>query len=165
MYLNKVLKIIYLLSLVLGLLISLQSCSTNTVFEDNKPIANRKWQYTDKIKFKVDVTDHKHFYNLIFNLRHTGNYRYANIFVLIRQINPNKKQITNRAEFILAKPDGQWIGSGSGNIISYQGFFKKKIKFPQTGTYYFEIEQNMRENPLKEILDVGLTISNVSSPE
>ena len=148
--------------LVIGLLSTIflmQSCRQETLLEENKIIENRQWRYADKAIFKVQVNNHQEPYNLFVNFRHTASYRYANLFVLIHQINPDKKRVTRRLEFTLAHPDGQWIGLGSGNIINYQAVVKKQFQFPANGIYYFEIEQNMRDNPLKEILDVGLTIA------
>jgi len=36
--------------------------------------------------------------------------------------------------------------------------FLTNYKFPAKGVYHFEIEQNMRDNPLREVNDVGLRV-------
>ena len=78
--------------------------------------------------------------------------------MLIHQKAPGTKTITERKEFRLAYPDGEWLGSGSGNLYSYQILFKEKYKFLKAGTYIFVFEQNMRDNPLREVSDVGLRV-------
>jgi gliding motility-associated lipoprotein GldH len=92
------------------------------------------------------------------NLRHTADYKYSNIFVLIHQIAPGGKKVTQRKEFQLAYPDGEWLGSGAGNLYTYQLPFKEGYKFDAAGTYTFIFEQNMRDNPLREVRDVGMRV-------
>jgi gliding motility-associated lipoprotein GldH len=50
------------------------------------------------------------------------------------------------------------LGSGSGNLYSYQIIFKTGQRFPAKGTYHFELEQNMRDNPLHEVSDMGIRV-------
>ncbi|WP_040299687.1 gliding motility lipoprotein GldH [Arcticibacter svalbardensis] len=141
----------------------LQGCEENAVVDVNTSMDNGSWGYDKKINVPVQITDASKLYNLYFNLRHTSNYQYSNIFVLIHQKAKGLKTITERKEFKLAYPDGEWLGSGTGNFYSYQLPFRKDYKFPSAGTYVFEIEQNMRDNPLKEIIDVGLRVEPVAA--
>jgi gliding motility-associated lipoprotein GldH len=129
-----------------------------TVADDNQSINNRTWSYVNKIRVPVVIKDNKVPYNVFINLRHTGDYKYSNIFLLIHMKTPAGKVGTERKEFKLAYPDGQWLGKGSGNLYSYQLPYKSNYVFPDTGNYWFEIEQNMRDSPLKEIADVGLRV-------
>ncbi len=129
----------------------------NSVIDTNTSIENHNWSYANKIKYAVKVDDATIPYNVYVNLRVTGDYRYSNIFVLLRRGGPKLNALT-RFEIKLANPDGQWLGQGSGNLYSYQVPVITDFKFPQTGTYQFEIEQNMRDNPLHEVSDVGLRV-------
>ena len=148
-----------LLYIILILSAGLSSCQDRkTVADDNQSINNRTWSYINKIRVPVHIKDNKVPYNVFINLRHTGDYKYSNIFLLIHTRTPAGKASTERKEFKLAYPDGQWLGKGSGNLYSYQLAFRADYLFPDTGKYLFEIEQNMRDNPLKEISDVGLRV-------
>ena len=149
---------IYAIAIILFAL-SLSGCTDkNAVIDQNTEIVNNNWPYVNKIKFPVKIADVAVSYNLYLNLRVTADYKYSNLFVLIHQSSPGKKTSTTRFEFKLANKDGEWLGDGSGNIYSYQIPFKTDYKFPGTGVYTFEIEQNMRDNPLREISDVGLRV-------
>jgi gliding motility-associated lipoprotein GldH len=129
----------------------------NSVLDTNTSIENHNWSYANKIKYAVKIEDATIPYNVYVNLRVTGDYRYSNIFLLLRRSGPKLKAVT-RFEIKLANPDGQWLGQGSGNLYSYQVPVITDFKFPQKGTYQFEIEQNMRDNPLHEVSDVGLRV-------
>jgi gliding motility-associated lipoprotein GldH len=142
---------------VLLMLLMAGCTDPNSVLDDNKSIDNHNWSYANKIIYPVKIDDAAIAYNIYVNLRVTGDYRYSNIFVLVRRSGPKLNALT-RFEIKLANKDGQWLGQGSGNMYSYQVPIITDFKFPDKGTYRFEIEQNMRDNPLHEVSDVGLRV-------
>ena len=146
------------LTIFLAVAAVLQGCTDNAIIDVNHEISNRRWSYIKKVSIPVKIEDNSKAYNVYMNLRHTADYRYSNIFVLIHQRSPDGKKVTERKEFQLAYPDGEWLGSGSGNLYTYQLLFKERYRFPSPGTYIFEFEQNMRDNPLREVRDVGLRV-------
>ena len=157
-------KRVYLLfvALLLTGMSVLSGCSDNrTVTDQNKEIDNHNWTYFNKVKFDVKVDDNQAAYNVYMNLRVTGDYKYSNIFVLITTVTPEKKTSVQRYELKLATKEGEWLGKGSGNLYSYQVPFLQDYKFPVKGTYTLYIEQNMRNNPLREVSDVGLRVEKV----
>jgi gliding motility-associated lipoprotein GldH len=158
-----VLRYLNLALLALTLLAGAGCTDPNAVTDQNTEIANRNWAYTNKVKFTVNITDAQVPYNLYLNLRVTGDYKYSNMFVLVQQTDPANAStklgtMSTRYEVRLANPDGEWLGEGSGNLYSYQTPFKTNYKFPAPGTYTFSIEQNMRDNPLREVSDVGIRV-------
>lgn len=140
----------------------LSSCSDpNGVYDRNTEIVHHNWSYLNNVKCDVKIDDPSIAYNLYFNLRVTGDYKYSNLFVLLHVSGPKLKGKIMRYELPLATNTGQWLGSGSGNLYSYQIPFETNYKFPGKGNYHFEIEQNMRDNPLHEVSDVGLRVERV----
>jgi len=139
--------------------IGLVSCHDNlTILDTNLELSKRHWSYIEKLRIPLTIEDTDISYNLYLNLRHTSKYKYSNIFLLIHIIGPDGKRITERREFKLALPDGEWLGSGSGNRYSYQLLFKENYKFLLKGKYIFELEQNMRDNPLDQVTDAGIRV-------
>jgi len=145
---------------VIALLFTFTGCSDpERVMDESISIANHNWIYGNKIKFDVDIKDAQASYNLYLNVRVTSAYRYSNMFVLVYQSQgPTNKATTTRYELKLASPTGEWLGKGSGSMYSYQIPFKQQFRFPVAGKYHFEIEQNMRDNPLRSVSDVGLRV-------
>jgi gliding motility-associated lipoprotein GldH len=140
---------------------TISSCTDpNRVMDENTSITNHNWGYGNKVKFDVQINDAAMPYNLYLNLRVTANYRYSNMFVLVYESGgPIKKPVVTRYELKrLASPTGEWLGKGSGSMYSYQIPFKTGYRFPSKGRYHFEIEQNMRDNPLRSVSDVGLRV-------
>ncbi|WP_428327810.1 gliding motility lipoprotein GldH [Mucilaginibacter sp.] len=150
--------IFYFLSLAM-VAFSIAGCTDKKALTDqNTAVTGHSWTYQNKLKYTVKIDDEKAAYNLYMNLRVTADYKYSNLFVLITQTAPDKKTKINRYELKLANKEGEWLGDGSGNLYSYQVPFRTNYKFPVKGTYTFTIEQNMRDNPLLEVSDVGLRV-------
>ena len=148
-----------LLIFCLGVLLLVAACQNpNVLVDENQPINKARWTYVNPIKIKVPIVDTAAAYTLFINLRHTEEYAYSNIFIRIKQGNPNKTQTVWRKEYTLANLDGEWLGTGSGNLRSHQLVLFKNHHFLHPGTYVFELEQNMRDNPLKEVSDIGLRV-------
>lgn len=137
----------------------LNSCDANRIFEAHENIENDNWFVNQKPSFFVEIKDTVSEHNIYFNIRHTGLYKYSNLFVLLTIQGPKSKAETQRYEFKLAEADGKWLGSGLGDIYSNQILMIEKIKFPKSGVYSFTFEQNMRDNPLAGIEDIGMKIS------
>lgn len=150
---------IVLTTAVLGM--ALNGCNIKDqkmIVDYNTGIDNQTWSYNNKVRTDFVIDNTATAYNLYFNLRVTPNYRYSNIFVLVHQTGPDKKTQTIRYEIKLATPEGEWLGAGTGNLYSYQTPLKTNFKFTLKGKYHVEIEQNMRDNPLRNVSDAGLRV-------
>ncbi|MGM9476426.1 gliding motility lipoprotein GldH [Pedobacter sp. GSP4] len=130
---------------------------TASVIDSNVEIADRRWTYRNHISTPFEIKDSSKAYNIYFKLRHTADYKYANIFILAH-FKDGKKVITKRYQYKLAKNDGEWLGSGSGNVFSYTLPLLTNYHFAHAGKFDVEIEQNMRDNPLLEVSDVGILV-------
>jgi len=137
------------------------ACTDTAVLDKNIAIADNAWHYNDQPQLTAHIIDTGKRYDIYLNLRHTPDYRYSNIFLLLHQSGPGMQDTTERFELRLAEPDGRWLGRSTGSIYAHQQLIKENIHFPDTGLYHFTIEQNMRENPLREIADVGIRVEPV----
>ena len=151
---NKIKK----LALFCFTIIALQGCNSDTIIDSFESIPNQNWTYLKPIKATIAVADSTKAYNIYVNFRHTADYKYANVWLRFHVIGPDRKEVKERQEFQLALPDGEWLGKGSGNLYSYQLIYKENYIFKSKGTHTIVVEQNMRDNPLKGISDVGLRV-------
>ncbi|MGK9127048.1 MULTISPECIES: gliding motility lipoprotein GldH [Sphingobacteriaceae] len=134
------------------------SCNHGALVDEFRPVPNQAWNYAFTPAFKVEVKDNTIPYRLKVNVRLTSEYRYANLFVLVHQRSAKHKPSSKRIELQVADKDGRWLGKGIGSLYSYQIAYNTNYHFPDTGTYYFKIEQNMRDSPLKGVSDVGICV-------
>jgi gliding motility-associated lipoprotein GldH len=71
---------------------------------------------------------------------------------------PDGKPTPQRVEMPLADMSGKWLGSGLDDIYEHRIPIKEKAILNKPGVYRFIFEQNMRQNPLPDIMNVGLRI-------
>lgn len=155
MYRHTVLIVLFCCLLAVG-------CMPSPYYQREEAIPQNAWNIQYKPDFKFDIADTTAHYNLFFIIRHTNAYAYSNIWMWIYVKQPGDKSFQKfRVNIPLAEASGKWLGRGMGEIyeqympIAFDGmdkFFKKP------GTYEIRLEQNMRVNPLPEVLNVGLRI-------
>jgi len=146
---------VLLLSFVLVLLFN--GCNNNNLIDVNMEVPENSWMYAKSAKAIIDIKDPSIAYNIFFKVRNTGDYRYSNLYVIAR-LKGNNLAKSTRYQFQLAKVDGEWLGKGSGDLYINTFPLLKRFHFPKAGKYELEVEQNMRDNPLVGISDVGITV-------
>ena len=149
-------KITYI-CLIISLSLTM-ACDSSRVFEKNEDIAKSTWTYADTIGFVVPITDTTSRYNIYVNVRHTNEYEYRNLWIYAHTHFPSGKQLKTRIDLPLADNEGKWYGKGLSEIINTQILIQPKAMMTDTGTYRFMLEQNMRQNPLPNIMSMGLRI-------
>lgn len=134
-------------------------------YQKEVSIPNGAWQYSFKPKFTFDITDTAAGYQPYFIIRHTQAYPYSNLWLWMYVKTPGdsipKKA---RVHIVLAEASGKWLGRGMGEIWEQRLRFNlgDSIVFHKAGTYTVTLEQNMRINPLPDILNVGLRVEKVT---
>ncbi len=140
----------------------LLSCSSSAVLDENATLKDNEWLYAKSLQSKVIIEDTGIAYDLSFRVRNTADYRYANLYILMT-LKGKGVHKTLRYELPMARPDGKWTGKGSGDLFTNSFSLFTNYRFPDTGAYTIEIEQNMRDNPLAGISDIGLVLTKTKT--
>jgi gliding motility-associated lipoprotein GldH len=145
-----------------GMLLMVASCQPMKMdtYEKNLEIPGHEWSYGHKPVFEVTLLpqDTVYLYNIFVNVRHKDSYPYSNIWLVVNTQFPEGQPIPQRVELPLADMSGKWLGSGLDDIYEHQIPIQQKAILNKPGTYRFTFEQNMRQNPLPDIMNVGLRI-------
>jgi gliding motility-associated lipoprotein GldH len=145
-----------------GMLLMVASCQPLKMdtYEKNLEIPGHEWSYGHKPVFEVTLLpqDTAYLYNIFVNVRHKDSYPYSNIWLVVNTQFPEGQPIPQRVELPLADMSGKWLGSGLDDIYEHQIPIQQKAILNKPGTYRFTFEQNMRQNPLPDIMNVGLRI-------
>ncbi len=143
--------------------VALTSCSDDAIYDAYVPIPDSGWQEDSVVTFDVDVDDTTSEFGVIVMLRHNTQYPYQN-FWLNREITFGGEQIhTDKISYQLAKPTGEWLGKGFGDIKTVEAPYNRQIlRFQNKGTYQFRFQQGMREDHLIGIEEIGLRIVPVN---
>lgn len=145
--------------------IFLTGCIRSTkldVYQKNIPIPGYSWDYNFHPEFDCKITDTAAVYNIYVTIRHTNSYPFSNIWLLISSSFEGEKPKTKRVELPLADKEGQWLGSGMSDIYEHRIPIQENARFSKQGIYHFSFEQNMRLNPLPDIMSAGLRIEKVA---
>lgn len=121
------------------------------------------WNKKEAKVLEFEISDAQNPKNIIFVVRNNNEYPYSNLF-LISSIKGAKNEIlkTDTLQYILAKPNGEWLGNGMGSVKEIYLQYKNDYLFPKNGKYQIEVTQGMRADTLKGIEDVGIKIENVN---
>ena len=144
------------------MILLLNSCTNAKLTDVNMAVPENSWTYAKSVKATVDIKDASLSYAISFKIRNTSDYRYSNIYVIMRLKSGQHILKNGRHQFQLAKAEGQWLGKGSGDLYSNTFPLLKNFRFPSAGKYEIEVEQNMRDNPLAGISDIGITVESLS---
>ena len=145
------------------ILIVLSSCSHGVLYQKYITIPNKEWDVKAPVTFKVDVKDTQNYYNVFVNIRNADNYTYSNLYLFIDITSPMHTKERDTLECPLADASGRWLGDGLGDIWDNKILFKRNVRFPKPGEYDITYTQAMREDKLQMIMDVGLTVEELSS--
>lgn len=145
------------LILLVGLL-GLAGCRSDVVLDEFKSLPDSGWKQGKKVAFDFEITDTTRYTSFFINLRITGDYPFSNLYVVSHITAPDKTVQSKRSHWVLAKDDGKWLGSGMGDILSYQLPLSENLALKKPGKYRIELEQYMRLETLPEVKDVGIFI-------
>ena len=139
----------------------LASCNTLDVYEKNTSIPGYQWNYNFQPGFDFTITDTASAYNISIVLRHTDAYKKNNIWLNIGTKMPGDTAIKyQRVDLELGSDAKGWEGTGMDDIWEVRkALTARPLKFfKKPGLYHFTVAQIMRENPLPEVMSVGLRV-------
>ncbi len=151
------------LKLIIAILFLLPfvGCNSNRIYNETVTIPDNVWNKENKLKFSVAVQQIDIPYKLDVTVRHSEQYSSKNLWLFISTTTPSGKTQIDTLECQLADDIGKWQGDGAGDIWDVNIPFKKKIGFPEAGTYSIEIEQGMRTPQLPYIMEIGLQVEKL----
>ncbi|HYM93681.1 MAG TPA: gliding motility lipoprotein GldH [Chitinophagaceae bacterium] len=135
----------------------LYSCTTIDLYEKDVSIPGHQWSSSFKPSFTFTIKDTTKPYQFFLVLRHTEKYKYTNIYINLYVKAPVSDSVQKiQRSLTLATTDG-WLGKGMDDIYEHR-IALGDAQTLKAGTYQFTLEQIMRDDPLENILNVGLRI-------
>ncbi len=144
--------------LAFSLLLFLFACNSRGYYDETIHIPEQGWFKDDAAVFAVDIQDSLASYDLYLNVRNTNDYKWMQIYFFIQTQFPDHHYSRDTIEVALADHRGKWLGNGIGNIKDNNVLLRKQMRFPQKGSYRFEVFHGMRTDTLKGIHDIGIRI-------
>lgn len=141
-----------------GLLVLLSCCNVekNKVYDQFNKVNSNAWNWNQGVKFTFTIDDSSYFYDLNCGLRISGSYLYSNIWIVYQLDGPQISR-KNQVGITLSDNTGKWLGKGQSNLLSYEEPLLKGAKL-KAGTYTLTMFQNMRDENLQSVSDIGLKV-------
>jgi gliding motility-associated lipoprotein GldH len=139
------------------------SCTQVDLYEKNATIPQFKWKSNYKPEFTFTIKDTMAQYELFLVLRHNEKYNFNNIWLNIYLQSPGDSVRKISVEKRLASNEQGWFATAMDDIYEHrislnQDLVGNNFSFRKAGDYHFMIEQIMREDPLLNVMNVGLRI-------
>jgi gliding motility-associated lipoprotein GldH len=137
------------------------SCTPIDLYEKTVAIPGHAWKSSFKPAFTFTIKDTAVQYQPFIILRHTDRYNYNNIYINLYVQLPNGdtvKRIHQNLE--LGNDETGWKGDGMDDIYEHRIALGGAEPFKK-GDFIFTLEQVMREDPLQQVLDVGIRVEKV----
>ena len=147
---------VYFLLPIACCLLLITSCNKIDVFEKNTLIPNYEWKSSFTAKGSFTITDTLSAYNIYLVLRHTDAYQYNNIWLNIGLQSPGDSIRIQKVDLQLGTDANGWEGTGMNDIWELRKLLDAAPL--RRGTYNFSISHIMRDDPLRNIMSVGLRI-------
>ncbi|MCZ2458577.1 MAG: gliding motility lipoprotein GldH [Chitinophagales bacterium] len=150
-------KSIKLLFIIAISALCLASCTTIDLYEKDVAIPGHEWKSSFKPTFNFTIKDTTVPYQFFLVLRHNEKYNYTNIYVNLYIKAPGADSTTKIQRSLMLADNNGWLASGMDDIYEHR-IPLGDPELLKAGTYSFTLEQIMREDPLKNVLNVGLRI-------
>lgn len=149
----------------LMLLACLSACRPSPQFQQHYNLPKAQWSSGFRPTFQFRIADTAAAYQLFLLIRHTDAYPFSNIWLTMESRGPLDNAFKKlRVEVPLAAASGQWLGRGMGEIWEQRvpiNSLQSPAFFPHAGLYTIRLTQDMRRDPLPEVLTVGLRIEKL----
>ena len=147
------------LFILLLAIILFSSCTRLDVFEKNTTIPGMKWNTNFIASGTVNISDTVSAYNIYIVMRHTDAYNYNNIWLNTGLQTPGDSMKFQKINLTLGNDASGWEGSGMNDIWEVRKLISGVPKrFIHSGRYNFSIQQIMRDDPLREVMSIGIRL-------
>lgn len=143
--------------IVLCLALAITSCTTIDLYEKSVAVPKHSWSTSFKPEFSFTIKDSAAPYQVYLILRHTEKYHYNNIWINLYSQPPGDSVHKVRYELPLATNEKGWLGTGMDDIYEHRIQLTEPSPL-KAGNYTFKVEQILREDPLENVLNVGLRV-------
>ena len=136
------------------------SCGKPPVVQTLISNVDEVWWQDSALSVDVSILDTSNVYRVSFQLRHTSEYPYSNLFLFRYVLSETQTEYQDTVEIRLSN-GGSWIGKGIGALKTINlPYHQNGVKFPRPGNYRFVFYHGMRDEPLKGIKDLALVIDS-----
>lgn len=137
----------------------LVACTTVDLYEKTVPLPDREWKSDYKPTFTFTIRDTVPVYQVFLVLRHNEKYNFNNLWLNVYSQAPGDTVVITRVDKILATNEKGWLATAMDDLYEHRlPLPLPEFRITKPGEYKFTLEHIMREDPLKNVMNVGIRI-------
>lgn len=148
----------FFIFIALSLQLIAYSCTTIDLYEKSVVIPEHSWKNSFRPSFDFTIKDTTSLYQIFLVLRHNEKYNRNNIYINLYIHPPGQDTLIKiQRSLTLATAEKGWLANAMDDIYEH----RIELGTPQplkAGQYKFTVEQIMREDPLPNVLNVGIRV-------
>ena len=152
----------------LVLCISLFSCDSSLIFDDNFAFPAHAWHKDSAVTFNFSTDSiYAEQATIAINLRHTTDYSYRNLWLFMDLYIPNEPVQRDTLNLSLMdelghdSPNVKSEGLIGGTIKESKHYYRYGVQNPPSGTYKIKLQHAMRQDVLNEVVSIGARIEKI----
>jgi gliding motility-associated lipoprotein GldH len=144
----------YLITIILLFFLSCKNTDNNIIVFG---FQRQEWPRNEKVLFKFTISDSGN-YDIYFLARHTQRYTYNNLLCrLFIQDTASHVLETFNLNVPFANKDGHWMGNSMDDLYDHRLLLSQPVRL-KSGQYVFALQHQMLDDPLSNVLNVGIEI-------
>ena len=147
------------LTIVLMLLAAITGCNENRIYsKHDTSFPKFRWEKSNKIEFTPEITDANPDYQIYVALRHVHGFQFPSLTVNVEYISPSGKSEKKDYSIKVVGADGEYLSDCAVDLCDLETLVEDKFKFKETGKYKIIVEHSMKQDPLPNVMEVGLIV-------
>ena len=134
------------------------SCNGHVLHQQRIDIPDGEWSYDYLLEFNTPIEDNSLAWDVILDVEHSREFSYENLYLGYHIITDKGDSTFQKISIELADNLGRWKGTCKGNECSLQVPIMTNHNFKSAGNNKIILEQYSREENLKGLKSIELTI-------
>ena len=134
------------------------SCNGHVLHQQRIDIPDGEWSYDYLLEFNTPIEDSGLPLDVILDVEHSREFSYENLYLGYHIITEEGDSLFQKISIKLADKLGRWKGTCKGNECSLQVPISTNYNFTRAGNHKIILEQYSREESLKGLKSIELTI-------
>lgn len=140
------------------LFLALFACNSKSIYTKSITFENQSWSQDQNLGFDFNIADSEQQYNLFFDIDHSTDYPYENLYLRINTTFPDASTASDTLSIEMTGQQGQWMGKCSSEKCKLRVFLQQKVRFKDSGAHVISFEQFTRDDDLMGIDQVSFSI-------
>jgi gliding motility-associated lipoprotein GldH len=144
--------------LLISVLVLLNACDSDRVYEKYEKFPDQSWNRFDNLEFEIPVGNINSTYDIYITIRHITQYPYKNLLITTILNTPSGEVRFMDYDLQIRDKEGKPLGESTDDRWEIKILLRKSFKFRKAGTFTIEIENRMSKMETTGILGIGVIV-------